>query len=131
VQRAVTAAPPGEVHSLVVDMEAVTDVDVTGAEAFTALKQWLVEHDIALSFSRVRSEARERLVTFGLLEGETVYPTNRAAIEALVPPVGWREKLRERLFPHTARPEQPRRADADREQSGPPTEPIHITRSSN
>lgn len=131
VQRAVTAAPPGEVHSLVVDMEAVTDVDVTGAEAFTALKQWLIEHDIALSFSRVRSEARERLVTFGLLEGETVYPTNRAAIEALVPPVGWREKLRERLFPHTARPEQPRRADADREQSGPPTEPIHITRSSN
>ncbi len=131
VQRAVAAAPAGAVHSLVVDMEAVTDVDVTGAEAFTTLKKWLVERDISLSFSRVRSEARERLMTFGLLEDETVYPTNRAAIEALVPPVGWRERLRERLFPHAARPEQPQRADADREPSDPPTEPIHITRSSN
>ncbi|SFS13380.1 high affinity sulphate transporter 1 [Microbacterium sp. cf046] len=131
VQRAVKAAPEGEVHSLVVDMEAVTDVDVTGAEAFTALKQWLAAHDIALSFSRVRSDARERLVTFGLLEGEPVFPTNRAAIEALTPPVGWVERLRDRFFPHAPNADQRGHADAASEASGPPTEPIQITRSSN
>jgi SulP family sulfate permease len=115
VQRAVVAAPAGTVHSLVVDMEAVTDIDVTGAEAFTALKKWLAEHDIVLAFSRVRPAARDRLATFGLLAGEQVFPTNRAAIEALTPPVGWVERLRDRFFPS----------------SGPPTEPIHITRSTN
>jgi SulP family sulfate permease len=115
VQRAIAAVPAGTVHTLVVDMEAVTDIDVTGAEAFTALKQWLVEHEVALSFSRVRPAARDRLTTFGLLANEPVYPTNRAAIEALTPPVGWMERLRDRLFPP----------------SGPPTEPIHITRSNN
>ena len=131
VKRAVTAAPPGGVHSLVVDMEAVTDVDVTGAEAFAALKTWLREQHIALSFSRVRSGARERLVTFGLLEGEPVFPTNRAAVEALTPPVGWVERLRDRFFPHTPNSDQQASADAGSEVSGPPTEPIQITRSSN
>jgi len=135
-KRAVGSAPDGAVHNLVVDMEAVTDVDVTGAESFAALKEWLAEQHIALSFSRVRPEARERLVTFGLLAGESVYPTNRAAVEALVPPVGWREKLRERLFPYAGRVEQtkpPSVAPAEQpaEPSGPPTEPIQITRSSN
>jgi SulP family sulfate permease len=129
VQRAVAAAPAGEVHSLVVDMEAVSDVDVTGAEAFASLKTWLVQQRISLSFSRVRSEARERLVAFGLLEGEPVYPTNRAAVEALVPPVGWVERLRERFFPQPA--DTGRHHAADARSSGPPTEPTQITRSSN
>jgi sulfate permease, SulP family len=134
VQRAVRAAPAGEVHSLVVDMEAVTDVDVTGAESFAALKEWLVQEHIALSFSRVRSDARERLILFGLLAGEPVYPTNRAAVEALTPPVGWWEKFREGLFPHAARGTQTRGADRDtdeRDVNGPSTGPVQITRSSN
>ena len=131
VQRAVTAAPQGEVRSIVVDMEAVTDVDVTGAEAFAALKKWLVEHDIALSFSRVRSDARSGWVAFGLLEGEPVFPTNRAAVEALTRPVGWVERLRDRVFPQVARVEQHGPTDSRAEASGPPTEPNQITRSTN
>ena len=134
VKRAVRAAPDGDVHNVVVDMEAVTDVDVTGAEAFASLKQWLADQDVTLAFSRVRAEARERLITFGMLEGEPVYPTNRAAVEALTPRAGWRDRLRERLFPNGAH-DTAAIADAvtetETETSGPPTEPVEITRSSN
>lgn len=129
VKKAVRSAPEGGVRHVVVDMEAVTDVDVTGSEAFASLKGWLQRQDVTLGFSRVRPEARPRLVAFGLIEGESVYPTNRAALEALAPPVGWREKLRDRLFgPRPAESETPATGDGP---SGPPTEPIHITRSSN
>jgi SulP family sulfate permease len=130
VKRALRAAPDGDVHSLVVDMEAVTDVDVTGAEAFASLKQWLTEQDVTLSFSRVRPDARERLIALGLLEGESVFPTNRAAVEALSPRPGWRDRLRERLFPNGAH-DPAAITDAVTETSGPPTEPVEITRSSN
>jgi SulP family sulfate permease len=132
VKRAVRAAPDGDVHNVVVDMEAVTDVDVTGAEAFASLKQWLADQDVTLAFSRVRAEARERLITFGMLEGEPVYPTNRAAVEALTPRAGWRDRLRERLFPNGAHdPAAIADAVTETESSGPPTEPVEITRSSN
>lgn len=83
VKRAVTAAPAASVHHLVVDMEAVTDVDVTGAESFEALQEWLAERDIVLAFSRVRPDARARLVHLGLLGDHEVYDTNRAALAAL------------------------------------------------
>ena len=124
VKRAVREARPGRVHHLVVDMEAVSDVDVTGAESFASLKGWLRGEDVTLSFSRVRPGARERLVAFGILESETVHPSNRAAIDALAPPVSWRDKLREKLFGHPAAPPE----DVD---ASPPTDAIHITRSSN
>lgn len=83
VKRAVAAAPAGSIHHVVVDMEAVTDVDVTGAEAFASLKPWLRDRRITLAFSRVRPDARPRLEAFALIEGETVYATNRAALDAL------------------------------------------------
>ncbi|MBL3700181.1 SulP family inorganic anion transporter [Leucobacter luti] len=82
-KHAITAAGPARVHHLVVDMEAVTDVDVTGAEAFAALKHWLVTHDVSLSFSRVRPTTLPRLSLLGVLSTEAVYPTNRAAIAKL------------------------------------------------
>ena len=87
VKSAVRAAPAGTVRHLVVDMEAVTDVDVTGAEAFEALSVWLAAQGVALSFSRMRPEARERLVKLGILREERVFATNRAAIAALADPV--------------------------------------------
>lgn len=83
VKRAVRAAPEESVRHLVIDMEAVTDVDVTGAESFDALEQWLVQHGIAVSFSRVREDARARLAHLGLLGDHRVFDTNRAAITAL------------------------------------------------
>jgi hypothetical protein len=103
---------------VVIDMEAVTDVDVTASESFAALREWLNGLSIVLSFSRVRSGARPRLEQFGIIRGETVYATNRAAIEALTPQVSWREKLWQRLSGQ--RTEDAGDADA-----------LHITKSSN
>ncbi|UYO97079.1 SulP family inorganic anion transporter [Microbacterium sp. M28] len=80
VKDAVTAAGDGEVKHVVVDMEAVTDIDVTGAESFAALKTWLADRHITLGFSRVRAKTRNRLEKLELLSGEKLYATNRAAI---------------------------------------------------
>lgn len=86
VKEAIRAAGEGTVHHLVVDMEAVTDVDVTGAESFEALKHWLDDQNISLSFSRVRPNTLRRLSELQLLHREPVYATNRAAIADLTPP---------------------------------------------
>lgn len=83
VKRAVRSSPEGTVRHVVVDMEAVTDIDVTGAEAFEALERWLDERAIELGFSRVRTDARARLDHFGLIGDHAVYPTNRDALAVL------------------------------------------------
>ncbi|KAA9108379.1 SulP family inorganic anion transporter [Microbacterium rhizomatis] len=89
VRSAVAAAGgPSEVHHLVVDMEAVTDVDVTGSEAFATLREWLDDEGVALAFSRVRTGARPRLERLGVLRTDAVYDTNRAAVAALTSRVG-------------------------------------------
>ena len=90
-KRAVQAAEEagnGPVRHLVLDMEAVTDVDVTGAEAFESLRVWLDDKHISIAFSRVRPDARDRLAALELLEDHSVFPTNRAAVVALEEPVG-------------------------------------------
>lgn len=86
VKKAVKAVPDGTVQHVVIDMEAVTDVDVTGAESFTALVAWLDARSIELGFSRVRSDARDRLTDLGLLGDRRIFDTNRAAIAALSSP---------------------------------------------
>lgn len=80
VKTAVTSPGPGAVHTVVIDMEAVTDADVTAAEAFESLTGWLGDHGIRLAFSRMRSEARPRLERLGILSGQPVFTTNRAAV---------------------------------------------------
>ncbi len=86
VKSAVTAGgrAPEPVTHLVVDMEAVTDCDVTGAEAFDSLRQWLDARSVRLAFSRVRAAALPRLHRLGIIRrADTVYDTNRAAVVAL------------------------------------------------
>ncbi|TPW96075.1 STAS domain-containing protein, partial [Schumannella luteola] len=84
VKEAIGAAGgPDAVQHLVIDMEAVTDVDVTGAESFEGLRDWLDDAGVGLAFSRLRARARPRLERFGILGDETVFPTNRAAVTAL------------------------------------------------
>ncbi|WP_106816081.1 SulP family inorganic anion transporter [Microbacterium timonense] len=85
VTRAVTTAHE-PVRHVVIDMEAVTDIDVTGGEALKTLQTWLQDHDVALAYSRVRPETRARLVRLGLLDDQPVFATNRAALDALAPP---------------------------------------------
>ncbi len=82
VKRAVTGADQ-PVRHVVVDMEAVTDIDVTGAEAFESLEHWLRDNDVTLAFSRVRPPTRARLEELGLLSGQAFFATNRAAVAAL------------------------------------------------
>lgn len=83
VRSAVTAAGTEHVRHVVIDMEAVTDADVTAAESFESLKEWLTANGISLAFSRLRPSTRPRLVRLGILEDHTVYETNRAAVAAL------------------------------------------------
>lgn len=83
VQRAVTAPGEGRVRHVVLDMEAVTDADVTAAESFEGLRDWLDDHGVSLSFSRLRPATRERIVSLGVLTREGVFATNREAVEVL------------------------------------------------
>ena len=84
VKQAVTAVDDTQpVHHLVIDMEAVTDVDVTAAEAFAGLRDWLDSNHVELSFSRVRAQARDRLSRLEIVRDERIFPTNRDAIAAL------------------------------------------------
>ena len=64
VTDAVKAAGADGIRHVVLDMEAVTDVDVTGAEAFETLVRWLDDHSIALAFSRMRPPIAERMRTY-------------------------------------------------------------------
>ena len=81
-RRAVSAAGPNTVRRLVLDLEAVTDVDVTAAETVEGLRTWLDGEGIELGVSRARPEITARLEHFHLLDGVTVYRTNRDALAA-------------------------------------------------
>ncbi len=83
VQRAVQAVPEGSVAHLVIDMEAVTDADVTAADSFAALREWSTARGIRISFSRLRPALVPRLRRLGILGEEKVWDTNRAATAAL------------------------------------------------
>lgn len=89
IHGAVEAArePQGEAGTslkhLVLDMEGVTDIDVTGAEGFAECHAWLAAQDLQLHFSRVRPRMGVLLSHYGLDEGTTAFSTNRAAIETL------------------------------------------------
>ncbi|WP_431280359.1 SulP family inorganic anion transporter [Leifsonia poae] len=83
VKRAVRATGA---HHVVLDMEAVTDIDVTGAEAFRSVRAWLTDHKADLALSRLRPGLHDLMEHFELLDGVTVFDTNRAALAELAPP---------------------------------------------
>ena len=84
IRRAVNQAPHA-VSAFVLDMEGVTDVDVTGAEALAKELQWLQGQGITFAYSRVRPQLRTNLERMHLLQGHNVFETNRAAVAALRP----------------------------------------------
>lgn len=79
---------PNPVCAFVLDMEAVTDVDITGAEALTKEQQWLRDNGIVFAYGRVRPQLHANLKRMNLLEGYRVFETNRAAVAALRPTGG-------------------------------------------
>lgn len=74
------------VRHVVLDLGAVSDVDVTAAEAFAGLREWADAQELEVSFSRVRPGSEARFRRFGIITEETVFPTNRAALAALAHP---------------------------------------------
>ncbi len=81
--REAVAHAPHPVSAFVLDMEGVTDVDVTGAEALAKELQWLQGNSITFAYSRVRPQLRANLEHMRLLQGHSVFDTNRAAVAVL------------------------------------------------
>lgn len=81
--RTIVNDAPRPVRALVLDLEAVTDIDVTGAEAVESTLHWLRGRDVAIGYSRVRPDVRRLLDHFGLCDGVTEFATSRAAVAAL------------------------------------------------
>ena len=84
IRRSVREAP-NPVSAFVLDMEGVSDVDVTGAEALAKQLQWLQGRGITFAYSRVRPQLRANLERMHLFQGHNVFETNRAAVAALRP----------------------------------------------
>jgi SulP family sulfate permease len=87
-----------------VDVQAVTEVDVTAAEMLVRLGAELDAEGIAFKFARANRPLREQITRLGLgehLDEATVFPSVHAAIEAFLreshgvaPAVEAREELR-------------------------------------
>jgi MFS superfamily sulfate permease-like transporter len=71
------------VRHLILDLESVTDIDVTAADSLDALRAWLRAHGVQLGYSRVRQHLLERMRQLRVLGDEAVHATNRAALEAV------------------------------------------------
>lgn len=87
IRRSVREAPH-PVTAFILDMEAVSDVDVTGAEALAKELQWLQGKGITFAYSRVRPQLRANLQRMRLLQGHREFETTRAAVAALRPTPG-------------------------------------------
>jgi len=83
VRKAVAGGKPLGLRHLVLDCEAITDIDVTGAKTFREVVQWLESEHVELQLSRVRPDLLEVLKQFDLLGELRVHGTNRQAIAAL------------------------------------------------
>ena len=71
---------------VVLQCEAVTDIDVTAAEMLEALDNELNAMGIHLAFAEMRSRLQDLILRYGLLETldrERFYPTLKAAVKAV------------------------------------------------
>lgn len=83
VRKAVRAAGTDQVRHFVLDMEAVTDLDVTGAESAASTIAWLRDQGITVAYSRVRPDLEAQLRHFDLIGNAAFYSTNRLAVHEL------------------------------------------------
>jgi sulfate permease, SulP family len=85
--RGLVAGCPNPVRCVLVDVQAVTEVDVTAAEMLLRLGAELDAQGIHLKFARANRPLREQIVRLGLgehLDESTVFPSVHAAIEAFL-----------------------------------------------
>jgi high affinity sulfate transporter 1 len=83
IHKAVEAGSPLGLKHIVLDCEAITDIDVTGSESLAEVQHWLKEKGVALHFSRVRPDLAKLLESLDLTGDSAIYGTNRQALEAL------------------------------------------------
>jgi sulfate permease, SulP family len=84
VERLVTEH--GECRVFVLDAQAVSDIDSTGAETLEQVARWLKGNSTKLALTRVSSRVREQLRLYGLfdeIDEQFLFDTNRAAVDAL------------------------------------------------
>ena len=83
VRKAVTGGKALGLTDLVLDCEAITDIDVTGAKTFREVTAWLAEQKVTLHLSRVRPDLLAVLQRFDLRGDLEIHGTNRQALAAL------------------------------------------------
>lgn len=81
----VREAGPG-LEAVIIDAEAITDIDVTGVDALREVEDTLGNAGITLAVSRLRPGLKDRLHRFGLLVDVPEFETNREALAALPRP---------------------------------------------
>lgn len=83
VHAAVNAGADKGLAHLVIDCEAISEVDVTAAKAIDESAAWVRGRGITFDYSRVRAELRKTLEEFDLIGDARIFDTNRAAEAAL------------------------------------------------
>jgi sulfate permease, SulP family len=86
-------ASPEPVSWVLVDLQAVTDIDVTAAEALERLDKDLEQRGIELKFARANRPLRERLTRIGLgehLGKQKLFPSVHAAVAAFRARSSWK-----------------------------------------
>jgi high affinity sulfate transporter 1 len=84
IHRAVDVGLPQGLQHLVLDCEAITDIDVTAAGVLDQVIHWVESQQVTFSFSRVRAELKTQLLALDLLStGAKVFDSNRVAVSAL------------------------------------------------
>jgi SulP family sulfate permease len=85
--RALVAACRSQVRCVLVDVQAVTEIDVTAAEMLVRLGAELDAEGIAFKFARANRPLREQIMRLGLgehLDETTTFPSVHAAIETFL-----------------------------------------------
>jgi SulP family sulfate permease len=83
IRKAVIGGKPLGLRHVVLDFEAITDIDVTGAETFEKLRGWIDEQGVDLHYSRVRPDLVALLERLDLHHQAKIYGTNRQALADL------------------------------------------------
>jgi sulfate permease, SulP family len=74
-----------KVNWFVLDAEAISDIDTTGAEALEHVTEYLAKRDITIALTRASEPVPELLGRYELLDkigADRLYATNRQAVEA-------------------------------------------------
>jgi len=82
--RAAVASAATKPRAFILDVEAVTMIDLTAAYALEEVRAELNAHGIEIMIARARTALREQLTRYGLLGmgAERFYPSVKAAVEA-------------------------------------------------